>query len=223
MSIILCVTTLLSPAFSFIWSHINCLPISSLAPCFILQNLDIQLPLKMCVLPIQFSSIAQSCLTLCNPWTEACQTSLSIINSWSLPKLMLVMPSNHLILYCPLLLPPSIFSSIRVFSNESTLHSRWPKYWSFSFNINPFNEHSGLIPFRMDWLDLFAVQGTQESFPAPQFRSIKSSAFSFLYSPTLTSIHVLPSYRKCFNKFPSLNQSKIAFKSFHQSTHILAM
>ena len=100
------------------------------------------------------------------PWTTACQASLSITNSWSSPKLMsieLVMPSNHLILYHPLLLLPSIFPSVRVFSNESALHIRWPKYWSFSFNISPSNEHLGLISFRMDWLDRFAVQGTLES------------------------------------------------------------
>ena len=99
------------------------------------------------------------------PWTAAPQASLSITNCWSLPKLISiesVMPSNHLILFYPLLLP-SIFPSIRVFSNESTLHIRWPKYWSFSFNINPSNEYSGLISFRMDWLDLLAVQGTLKS------------------------------------------------------------
>ena len=97
------------------------------------------------------------------PWTAARQVSLSINNSWSLLKLMsveLVMPSNHLILCRPLLLPPSIFSSIRVFSNESALCIRWPKYWSFSFSISPSNAYSGLISFRMDWLDLLAVQGT---------------------------------------------------------------
>ena len=97
------------------------------------------------------------------PWIAAHQASLSITNSWSLPKLMSiesVMPSNHLILCRPLLLLPSIFLSIRVFSNESVLHIRWPKYWSFSFNISPSNEHPGLISFRMDWLDLLAVQGT---------------------------------------------------------------
>ena len=97
------------------------------------------------------------------PWTATRQASLSLANSQSLPKLMsivLVMPSNHLILCCPLLLSPSIFPRIRVFSNESVLHIRWPKYWSFSFNINPSNEHSGLISFRMDWLDLLEVQGT---------------------------------------------------------------
>ena len=96
------------------------------------------------------------------PWTAARQASLSITNSWSLLKLMSigsVMPSNHLIRCSPLLLLPSIFPSIRVFSNESTLHIRWPKYWSFSFNISPSREHSGLISFRMDWLDLPAVQG----------------------------------------------------------------
>ena len=101
------------------------------------------------------------------PWIAACQASLSIItNSWSLPKLMsieLVMPSNHLILCHPLLLLLSIFLSIRVFSNESALHIRWPKYWSFSFNISPSNEHSRLISFRMDCLDLLAVQGTLKS------------------------------------------------------------
>ena len=100
------------------------------------------------------------------PWTAARQTSLSITNSRSLLKLMSiesVMPSNHLILCCPLLLPPSIFPSIRVFSNESVLLIRWPKYWSFSFNISPSNEYSGLISFRMDWLDLLAVQGILKS------------------------------------------------------------
>ena len=100
------------------------------------------------------------------PWTAARQASLSITNSRSLPKLMSiesVMPSNHLILCHPLLLLPSIIPSIRVFSNESTLHMRWPKYWSFSLNISPSNEHSGLISFRKDWLDLLAVQGTLKS------------------------------------------------------------
>ena len=100
------------------------------------------------------------------PWTAACQASLSITNSWSLLKLMSiesVMPSNHLILCGPVLLPPSIFPSIRVFSNESYLCIRWPKYWSFSFNISPSNEHSRLIPFRMDWFDPLADQGTLKS------------------------------------------------------------
>ena len=110
------------------------------------------------------SSVAQSCLTLATPWTAAHQASLSITNSRISPKLMSiesVMPSNHLILCRPLLLPPSIFPSIRVFSNESVLHIRRPKHWSF--NISPSNEYSGLISFRMDWLDLLAVQGTLKS------------------------------------------------------------
>ena len=101
-----------------------------------------------------------------SPWTAAHQASLSITNSWSLLKLMSiesVTPSNHLILCRPLLLPPSIFSSIRVFYSESVLHIRWPKYWSFSFSMSPSNEYSGLISFRIDWFDLLAVQGTLKS------------------------------------------------------------
>ena len=119
------------------------------------------------------------------PWTAAHQASLSITNSQSLLKLMSiesVMTSNHLILCPPLLLLPSIFPSIKVFSYESVLHIRWPKYWSFSFSISPSNEYSGLISFRTDWLDLLAVQGT----PTSQFKSTNSLVLSFLYSPTLT-------------------------------------
>ena len=142
---------------------------------------------------VQFSSFAQSCQLLVTPWTAACQASLFFTNSWSLLKLMpieLVMPSNHLILYHLLLLLPSIFPSIRVFANESALHIRWPKYWSFSFNISLSNEYSGLIYFRMDWQDLLAVQGTvKESSPTPQFKSINSLTLSFLNSPTLTFIY----------------------------------
>ena len=114
----------------------------------------------------EFSSVAQSCLSLCDRTTVACQASLSVTNSRSLLKLMsieLVMPTNHLILCRPLLLLPSIFPSIRVFSNDSTLCIRSPKYWSFSFSISPSTEHSGLISFRMDWLDLPEVQGTLKS------------------------------------------------------------
>ena len=117
------------------------------------------------------------------PWTAARQAFLSITNSWSLPKLLSidsVMPSNHLILCHPLLLPPSIFASIRVFSNESVLHIRWPKYWSFSFSISPSNEYSGLISFRMDWLDLLAVQGTLKSLlqhHSSKVSILQSSAF----------------------------------------------
>ena len=115
-----------------------------------------------------FSSVQLlSCVRLfVTPWISALQASLSITNSQSSPKLMSiesVMPSNHLILSRPLLLPPSIFPNIRVFSNESALRIRWPKYWSFSFYISPFNVHPGLIAFRMDWLDLVAVQGTLKS------------------------------------------------------------
>ena len=115
---------------------------------------------------LQFRSVAHSCLTLCNSMTAARQASLSITNTHSLPQLIFiesVTPSNHLILCHPLLLLPSIFPSIRVFSNESALCIRWPKYWSFSFSINPSNEYSGLISFRMDWLKLLAVQGTLKS------------------------------------------------------------
>ena len=119
-------------------------------------------------MPEGLSSVSSlSCVRLfATPWTAARQASLSITNSWSLFKLMSiesVMPSNHLILCHPLLLLPSIPPRIRVFSNESTLHMRWPKYWSFSFSISPSNEHPGLVSFRMNWLDLLAVQGTLKS------------------------------------------------------------
>ena len=117
---------------------------------------------------VQFScSVGSNSVT---PWSVAHQASLSITNTWSLPKLMSiqsVMPSNHLLLCCPLLLPPSIFPSIRVFSNESVLCIRWPEYWCFSFNISTSNEYSKLISFRMDWLDLLAVQGTLKSLLQP--------------------------------------------------------
>ena len=117
---------------------------------------------------IQFSSVQSlgHVRLFATPWTAARQASLSITNSWSSPKLMSiesVMPSNHLIFCRPLLLLPSVFPSIRVFSNESALRIRWPKYWSFSFNISPSSEHPGLICFRMDWVDLLAVQGTLKS------------------------------------------------------------
>ena len=117
---------------------------------------------------IQFSSVQllSRVRLFATPWTAAHEASLSITNSWSLPKLMSiesVMPSSHLILCHPLLLPPSIFPSIRVFSNKSAFRIRWPKYWSFSLSISPSNEHPGLISFRMDWSDLLAVQGTLKS------------------------------------------------------------
>ena len=140
----------------------------------------------------QFSSVQSlSCVRLfATPWTAACQTSLSITNSRSLLKLISiesVMPPSGLILCHPLLLLPSIFPSIRVFSNESALHIRWPKNWSLSFSISPSNEYSGLISFRMHWLDLLAVQGTLESSPTPQFKSISSLLLSLPSGPTLTS------------------------------------
>ena len=137
-----------------------------------------------------FSSV--SCVWLfVTPWTVAHQASLSITNSWSLLKLMSiesVMPSNNLILCHPLLLLPSIFPSIRVFSNKSVLCIRWSKYWSFSFSISPSNKYSGLISFRINWFDC-SPRDSQESSPTPYFRSINSLVLSFHYSPTLTSIH----------------------------------
>ena len=126
------------------------------------------------------------------PWTALCQDSLSLSISRSLLKFMSlesVMLSNHLVLCRPLLCLPSIFPSIKVFSSESALLIRWPKFWRFSFSISPFNEYSGLISFRMDWLDLLAVpRDSQESSPA-QFESINSSALSLLYGLTLTPVH----------------------------------
>ena len=140
---------------------------------------------------VQFSSVQSlsHVWLFATPWIAACQASLSITNSRSSLKLMSiesVMPSNHLILCRPLLLLPPIPSRIKVFSNDSTLCMRWPKYWSFSFSISPSKEHPGLISFRMEWLDLLAVQGTQESSPTPQFKSINSSAFSFLRNHKIT-------------------------------------
>ena len=126
-------------------------------------------------------------------WTPACQASLSITNTQSLPKLMSIelgMQSNHIIIYCPLLLLPSIFPSIRVFSNESALCIRWPKDWSFSFNSSLSSEHPGLISFRIDWLDLLAVQGTLKTLlQYHSSKSINSLLLSFLHTPTLTFIH----------------------------------
>ena len=143
---------------------------------------------------IQFSWVQSLCCVWLfeTPCTARHQFSLSIYNPWGSLKLMSiesVMPSNCLTLCHPLFLLPSLFPSIRAFSNESILHIRWPKYWSFSFNNSPSNEYSGLISFRIDWLDLLAVQGTLRIFfPTPQFNSI-NSALSFLYSPTLPSIY----------------------------------
>ena len=144
---------------------------------------------------LQFSLVQSlSCVQFfATPWTAALQAALSITNTQSPPKPMsieLVIPSNHLILCHPLLLLPSIFPSNKVFSNDSILCIRWPKYWSFSFNISPSSEHPGLISFRMDWLDLLAVQGTfKSSSQTPQFKSINSSALSFLYLYSNTHTH----------------------------------
>ena len=139
------------------------------------------------LLVAQFSrSVVSDSVT---PWTLACQASLSITNSWSLLKLMCiesVTPSNHLILCCHLLLLPSIFPSIRVFSNESALRIRWPKYSSFSFNISPSKEYSGLISFRMDWLDLLAVQGT--------FKSLLQHHSSVLWHSTFFIVQISHPY-----------------------------
>ena len=146
-------------------------------PVPISGHLPIFFPLALQFSSVQFRSLSRVWLPV-TPWTTACQSSLSITNSQSSPKLMSiesVMPSSHLILCHPLLLLPSIFPSIRVFLSESALHIRWAKYWSFSFNISPSKEHPGLISLRMD-LDILVVQGSS---PTPQFKSINSSALSF--------------------------------------------
>ena len=168
----------------------QCYSLNSSHP-LLLQLSSRVLPLHLCIYSVQFSSFhwLSRVWLYATPWTTARQTSLSITNSWSLPKLMsieLVMPSNHLILCRPILLP-STLPSFRVFSNESALYIRWPKYWSFSFSISPSNEHPGLISFRMDWLDLLVVHGTLKSLL--QHHSARVSVLSFLYSPTLTSLH----------------------------------
>ena len=133
-----------------------------------------------------------SCVGLCNP-TDCSMPGSSVLHYLleftQIMPIELLMISNYLILCCPLLFLPSIFPDIRVFSNESILRIRWPKYCSFSFSISPSNKYSGLISFRIDWFDLLAVQGTQESSPAPQFKSISSSVLCFLYGSTLTSVH----------------------------------
>ena len=165
---------------------------------FLLFSCTLLIKFSYCVILYLFdnfrqsvSSVAQSCPTLQPHESRAHQASLSITNSWSLLKrisIESVMPSSHLILCHPLLLT-SIPPSIRVFSNESTLHMRWPKYWSFSFSISPSNEHPGLIS--LGWTGWISLQSkdSQESLPTPQFKSINFLALSLLHSPTLTSIH----------------------------------
>ena len=134
------------------------------------------------------------------PWTTACQASLSITNSQSPPKLMSiewVMPSNHLILCRPRFLLPSIFPSIRVFSNDSVLHIRWPKYWSFSFNISPSNEHRGLISFRMDWLDLLAVQVTLKSLLQNHTSKTSIHLCSGFFTVQISHPYIMLDYLNC--------------------------
>ena len=152
------------------------------------------IPHLLLLVSVQFRSVAQSCLTLWHPMECSITGPPSITNSSSLPKLMSiesVMPSNRLILCHSLLLPPSICPNIRVFSNESALCIKWPKYWSFSFNISPYNEHSGLISFRMDWLDLFAVQGTLKSL-LQQKSSKASILWRYLSLSSNSHIHTWP-------------------------------
>ena len=150
------------------------------------------------------------------PWREARQASLSITNSQSPPKPMtieLVMPSNHLILCCPLLLLPSIFPSIRVFSNESALHIRWPKYWSFSFSISPSNEHPGLVSFRLDWWDLLAVQGNLKS-----LLQHHSSKTSILWHSAFFIVHLSHSYMTT-GKTIALTRDNFVGKVMNLHTH----
>ena len=167
------------------------------------------------------------------PWTATCHSYLSITNSQSLLKLMsieLVMPSNHLILCCPLLLLPSIFPNIRVFSNESTLRIRWPKYWSFSFNISSSNEHSGLISFRMDWLDPLAIQGTLNSLlqhHSSKASVLQCSAFFIvqLSHPYMTTGKTIALTRRIFvGKVTSLlfnTLSRLVIAFLPRSKHLL--
>ena len=156
-----------------------------------LNHFGVHLKLTYCKLTIRSVQSLSRVRLFATPWIAVCQASLFI--TWSSPRLTpfeSVMPSSHLILGRPLLLLPPIPPSIRVFSNESSLRMRWPKYWSFSFSIIPSKEIPGLISFRVDWLDLLAVpRDSQESSPTPQFKRINSSVLSLLHSPTLTSIH----------------------------------
>ena len=157
---------------------------------FISKSQELWIDLETVISSVQLFSRIQLFVT---PWTVACQASLSITNSWNLLKLMSiesVMPSNHLILFHPLLLLPSIFPSIRVFSNESVLRIRWPKYWSFSFSISPSNEYSGLISFRMDWLDLLAVQGTLKSLLQPHSSKASILQCSAFFTVQLSHPHM---------------------------------
>ena len=165
-------------------------------------------------------SVTQLCLTFWDPMdlkSQACQASLST-NSQSLLKLMsveLVMPSKHLILCHPLLLPPSIFPSIRVFSNESTLHIRWPEYWSFSFNISPSNEYSGLISFSIDWFNLLAVQGTLKSLL--QHHSSKASILwcSAFFMVQISHPYLTTGRTLAYKQYYVINGKTIAYKQYY--------
>ena len=165
---------------------------------------------------------------LATPWTAAHQASLSITNFRSPPKptsIESVVPSNNLILCHPLLLPPSIFPSIRVFSNESAFHIRWPKYWSFSFNISPSNEHPGFISFRMDWLDLLAVQGTLKSLlqhHSSKASILQHSAFFIvqLSHPYMTTGKTIALTRRTFYQIPCTDHSTLCTDKY---THIYAL
>ena len=181
---------------------------------------------------VQFSSVTQSCPTLYTPWRAACQASLSITNSRSPPKLMSiesVIPSSHLILCRPLLLLLSVFPSIRIFSNESTFHIRWPMYWSLSFSISPSNEHPGLISFRMDCLDLLAVQGTLKSLlqhHSSKASIVRCSAFFTvqLSHPYLTTGKTITLTRQTFvgkMSLPFNMLSKLVITSLARSKHLL--
>ena len=166
-----------------------------------MKNLPNPAPHK-CQVSVQFNSVAQSCLTLCDPMN--CSTpGLPVHHQLPLPKPMsieLVMPSNHLILCHPLFLLPPIPPSLGVFSNESTLHMRWPKYWSFSFSISPSNEHPGLISFRMDLLDLLAVQGTLKSLlQHHSSKAINSSVLSFFFFFSLNIYGFYLTYISTYN------------------------
>ena len=179
------------------------------AECLLSQFLFFQVGLNKPWPPSLWFSSVQSLSRIwlfVTPWAAARQTSLSITNSWSLPKLMSIesmVPPNHLILCHLLLLLPSIFPSIRVFSNELALHIRWPKYWSLSFNISPSNEHPGLISFRMDWLDLLAAQGTLKSLlqhHSSEASILRCSAFFIvqLSYPYMTTGKTIALTRKTF-------------------------
>ena len=174
----------IAPASEIVVQILKCPYKWKLGSLYVVKRGSLELGLKQ--YPCYCCLVAKLCLT---PWDSMdCQAPLSSTVSQSLLKFMsieLVMLYNHLILCCPFLLSLSIFPSIRVFSNELSLHIRWPKYWSFSFSISPSKEHSGLISFSTDWFDLLTVQETQESSPALQFKSINSLALSFLNSSTL--------------------------------------